>query len=169
MYALNHVPAIDLTKSTTGCCTLIDPDEWDTKTFEFKGKLFAKARTRSFLHMPLNMSSVMSSAQAKIDEAGAAVDDFIILSNETSLWHADHYFAVSKEVPGLETEKLSGKFMTKVFEGPFKDAQKWYKELIEYVKSKGKKPLKTYFFYTTCPKCSKVYGKNYVVGFEQVA
>lgn len=169
MYALNHVPVIDPSKSTTGCCTLIDPQEWDGETFEFKDKLFAKARTRSFLHVPLNMSSVMSRAQAKIDKAEASVDDFIILSNEASPWHADHYFAVSKEVPGLETERLTGTFMTKVFEGPFKDAQKWYKELIEYVKSKGKKPLKTYFFYTTCPKCSKVYGKNYVVGFEQVA
>jgi effector-binding domain-containing protein len=168
MYALNHVPAIDLSKSTTGCCALIDPTEWDEKTFEFKDKLFAKARTRSIFHVPLNMSSVMSKAQTKIDEADARVDDFIILSYETSPWHADHYFAVSKEVPGLETERFTGSYMTKVFEGPFKDAQKWYKELIEYAKSKGKKPLNTYFFYTTCPNCSKVYGKNYVVGFEQV-
>lgn len=110
----------------------------------------------------------MSRAQAKIDEAGASVDDFIILSYEASPWHADHYFAVSKEVPGLESEWLSGMFMTKVFEGPYKDAQKWYKELTQYVKSKGKMPLKTYFFYTTCPKCSKAYGKNYVIGFQQV-
>ena len=26
----------------------------------------------------------------------------------------------------------------------------------------------TYFFYTTCPRCAKHYGKNYVVGVAKV-
>lgn len=169
MQAINHVPLIDLAKSTTGCCTLIDPADWDEQTFEFDNKLFAKARTRSFLHMPLNMSSVMKKAQAKINDIGAAADDWIILSYEASPWHTDHYFAVTKPVSELEMESMTGTFMTKVFEGPYKDAQKWYTQLIDYVKAQGKKPLRTYFFYTTCPNCSKTYGKNYVIGFEQVA
>jgi hypothetical protein len=168
MYALNHVPFIDMAKSTTGCCTLIEPSDWDEQTFTFDNKLFVKAKTRSLLHIPLNMGSVMRKAQAKIDEAGARMDEFIILSNEASPWHAEHYFAVSKEVPSMETARLSGTFLTKVFEGPYKDAQKWYTALLDYAESKGMNPLKTYFFYTTCPNCSKAYGKNYVVGFEQV-
>lgn len=95
-------------------------------------------------------------------------DDFLILSSEVSPWHADHFLAVTKAVPGLEMERISGRFMTKVFEGPFKDASKWQEQLVSYVAFDGETPLKTYFFYTTCPKCAKVYGKNYVVGFEQV-
>lgn len=168
MYAINHVPFIDLEKSVTGCCTLIEPHEWDDQTFTFDDKLFAVATVRSFMHIPLNMASVMRKAQAKIDRAEAEVDDFIILSEEISPWRSKHYFAVSRPVPGLTTEKLSGKFITKVFEGPYKDAQKWYTQLIDYVATKGNKALKTYFFYTTCPKCAKTYGKNYVVGFAQV-
>ncbi|MHC1707784.1 MAG: hydrolase [Bacteroidales bacterium] len=27
---------------------------------------------------------------------------------------------------------------------------------------------KTYFYYTTCPKCAKAYGKNYVVSLVEV-
>ena len=169
MYATNHVPVIDLFQSTTGCCTLIEPREWDEQTFTFDDKLFAVATVRSFLHIPLNMASVMRKSQAKIDRANAGVDDFIILSDETSPWRSKQYFAVSRDVPGLETEKLSGQFMTKVFEGPYRDAEKWHHQLIDYVASKGKKAQKTYFFYTTCPKCAKVYGKNYVVGFAQIA
>jgi hypothetical protein len=169
MYALNHVPFIDLAQSTTGCCTLIEPQDWDEQIFTFDNKLFVKVKTRSFFHIPLNMGSVMRKAQAKIDEAGARLDEFIILSSEISPWQAEHYLAVSKNVPEMEPAKLSGTFLTKVFEGPFKDAQKWHTQLIEYVKSKGLKPLKTYFFYTVCPKCYATYGKNYVVGFEQVA
>jgi hypothetical protein len=168
MYAVNQIPVIDLSKSETGCCTLIDPKEWDEQTFTFDNKLFAKASTRSFLFIPLNMGSVMTKAQAKIDAADARESAFMILSQDVSPWRANHYFAVSKDVPGLATEKFTGTYMAKVFEGPFKDAPKWYKQLIEYVKSKGKEPVKTYLFYTTCPGCAKVYGKNYVIGFEQV-
>lgn len=110
----------------------------------------------------------MREAQAKIEEAGAESDEFIILSYEASPWHAEHYSAVSKNVPGLEMERLSGTFVAKVFEGPYKNASKWYRHLVNYVKSQGQQPLKTYFFYTTCPNCAKAYGKNYVIGFEQI-
>jgi len=37
-----------------------------------------------------------------------------------------------------------------------------------YVKSKNKDLKKLYFYYTTCPKCAKIYGKNYVVLLAQV-
>lgn len=168
MYAVNHLPVINLADSATDCCTLIHPKEWDNKTFIFRDKQFAVAHTRSFLHIPLNMNSVMTKAQKAIDDAGAMSDEWIILSKEISPWHAEHYFAVTKPVPGMELVKLSGKFMTKVFEGPYSDAGKWYQQLIDHVESKDKKPLNTYFFYTTCPNCAKAYGKNFVVGFEEV-
>jgi hypothetical protein len=38
----------------------------------------------------------------------------------------------------------------------------------EYVKSKDKKIKKMYFFYTTCPHCAEVYGKNYTVILAEV-
>ncbi|MDP2874526.1 MAG: hypothetical protein Q8N84_04540 [bacterium] len=63
---------------------------------------------------------------------------------------------------------LSGTFLTKVFEGPYQNVGKWAQEMGAYVQSKGKKLTKLYFSYTTCPKCAKAYGKNYVVIFAQV-
>lgn len=169
MYAVNYVPLVDMTKSETGCCTLIDPSDWDEQTFTFDNKLFMKVRTSSLFHIPLNMSAVMRRAQAKINEQDAAEKNWMILSHETTLWHADHYFAVSKEVEGMEHARLSGTFVTKVFDGPFKDAPKWHAQLMDYVRSLGKETLDTYFFYTLCPKCAATYGKNYVVGFAKVA
>jgi hypothetical protein len=38
----------------------------------------------------------------------------------------------------------------------------------QYAKTKEKKIKKMYFSYTTCPKCAKAYGKNYVVLFAQI-
>ena len=62
---------------------------------------------------------------------------------------------------------MSGDYLTKVFEGPYKDAQKWEKEMKEIASARGKKVKKTYFFYTTCPQCAKYYGKNYMVAVSE--
>jgi hypothetical protein len=64
--------------------------------------------------------------------------------------------------------KISGTFLSKVFEGDYKSIGKWIKEMQEYVKSKGKEIKKMYFFYTTCPACAKYYGKNYTVILAEV-
>ncbi len=91
-----------------------------------------------------------------------------MFTDENSLWGADVYIAVGKDVPGTVMEKMSGTFMSKVFEGPYKDAGKWAKEMEKYVRSKGKDPGKIFFFYTTCPKCAEYYGKNYTVLLAKV-
>ena len=59
-------------------------------------------------------------------------------------------------------------FLTRVFEGPYKNAGKWAKEMKEYVKARGKEIKKMYFSYTTCLACAKYYGKNYVILFAQI-
>ena len=76
--------------------------------------------------------------------------------------------AVEKEVPDANNVKLSGTFLTKVFDGPYNAVPKWIKQMDEYVAEKGRKTKKYYFHYTTCPKCAKIYGHNYVVAFAQV-
>jgi effector-binding domain-containing protein len=152
------------------CCPKFDPKKWDKKTTTWKNKLFVKDSVRAFLHIPVNMGSVMKRMSEKVEAAKAMpkINDWLLLSDECSAWRSDQYMSVTKEVQGMENVKISGTFMTKVFEGPYKDAKNWYTELIEYVKSKGKEPGKIYFYYTTCPKCAKKYGKNYVVGFARV-
>lgn len=75
---------------------------------------------------------------------------------------------VTKDVPGADNVKLSGTFLTKVFDGPYNAVPKWLKEMDHYVESKGKKTKKYYFYFTTCPKCAKKYRHNYVVAFAEV-
>ncbi|MFA5003828.1 MAG: hydrolase [Candidatus Saccharimonadales bacterium] len=157
-----------MSKSTTGCCPPFEPDKWDGETFKFNNKLFMRFTTRSFLHVPLNMNSAMTTALAKIAEAEAGGDEYLMLSNEISPWKAEHYIAVDTEVPDSQMALFSGTYMAKVFEGPFKEMRGWYRQLIDYVKSTGAQPVRTFFGYTTCPNCAKAYGKNYVIGFEQI-
>ncbi len=99
----------------------------------------------------------------KIKAADALIPEPVMLSDENSLWGCDVYIAVSKNVPNAKMVKISGTFLTKVFEGPFQNIGIWIKEMQEYVEKKKKQMKKMYFFYTTCPKCAKYYGKNYIV------
>jgi len=150
-------------QAETGCCPRFDPVPWDEKEVTWQDKLFIKDHVRSFLHIPLNFGKVMVKNMEMIKAADALAPQPLMLSDEKSLWGADIYIAVSKEIPGAEMKRISGTFLTKVFEGPYKNAGRWVKEMKAYVKSKGREIKNMYFFYTTCPNCAKVYGKNYTV------
>ena len=147
----------------TGCCPRFDPEPWDEREIEWQDKLFVKDRVRSILHIPLNFGKVMLRNMQAIEAAGAKEPVQVILSDENSLWGADVYIAVSKEVPGVRMERLSGKYFMKVFEGPYSQTRKWCGQMQEFARKQDRKLEKTYFWYTTCPKCAKAYGKNYVV------
>jgi hypothetical protein len=154
--------------SETGCCPRFNPEPWDEKEITWQDKIFLKDRVRSFFHIPLNFGKVMVKNMGKIIKADALAPEPVLLSDENSLWGADVYIAVNKEVPQTQMEKISGTFLTKVFEGPYKDAGKWAQQMKDYVKSKGRELKKLYYFYTTCPKCAKYYGKNYTVMVAEV-
>ena len=165
----NHVPHYDDTVNTTGCCPKFNPAGWDGQELHFKDKTFVHAKTRSIMHVPINMGSVFARVQDRIQKQGAYdVDDFIVLSKENSPWGADHYFAVKKEIAGEDLTKLSGDFVTKVFEGPYSNMKVWEEEMKREVRERDLVPHDIYFFYTTCPKCAKAYGKNYVVGVAEL-
>jgi len=150
------------------CCPPFNPDPWDRKEIRWQDRLFLKDRVTSFLHIPLNFGSVMRRNMEKIQKAGALDTEQIVLSDKNSLWGADVYIAVSQSVAGSQTIPLSGTFLARVFEGPYKNIRRWMQEMETYVASQGRQIRKLYFFYTTCPRCAKKYGKNYVVLLAQI-
>jgi hypothetical protein len=154
--------------SETGCCPRFDPEPWDEKEVTWQDKLFIKDRVKSFLHIPLNFGKVMVRNCEKIKAVDAMPPEPLVLCDENSLWGADVYVAVNKDVPDSQMQKLSGTYLTKVFEGPYKDCGKWEKQMTQYVTDKGKQLQKLYFFSTTCPRCAKYYGKNYTVIVAQI-
>jgi len=157
------------TIKSTGCCEPFNPEPWQNKEIIWKDKIFVKDHVASFLHIPLNFGRKVIKNMKLINAAGAEATYQLMLTDENSLWGADIYIDVAKEVPGAQMAAISGTFLTKVFEGPYQNAGKWAKEMDEYVKSQGKELRKIYFSYTTCPKCAKAYGKNYIVLFAQIS
>lgn len=152
----------------TGCCPPFDPTPWDDKVLEWDNKKFIKDKVCTFFFMPLNFGGVMKRIVGKTDKAGAKILDNICLSDHTSKWNMDIYLAVDKDVEGAVNTTLSGKFYSKVYEGNFNETGKWCKDFEGLAKGKGFEIKKWYMWYTTCPKCAKIYGKNYVVIICQV-
>lgn len=150
------------------CCPQIEPEKWEDKVFDWEHKLFVRDKVCTLFYMPLNFGRVMKRLDIKVRNSGASMPDFLCLSDHTSKWNMDVYLAVDKPVPGAENTTLSGKFLSKVYEGPYSKTGKWCKDYENYAKSKGMKIKKWYMWYTTCPKCAKKYGKNYVVIMSQV-
>jgi len=152
----------------TGCCPRFNPEPWDEKEIVFKDKLFVKDNVITIFHIPFGFGRVMLRNIKKIIQSAAITDDPILLYRNRSLFTAEVLIAVAKDVPGAKMEEISGTFMTKVYEGPFSQGGKWAKNMTKYVRSKGKEPKKLYTYFTTCPRCAKVYGKNYTVLLAEV-
>jgi len=159
-------------KTDTQCCPPFDPERWQEKELIWKDKLFIRETIPQFMHIPLPGTSgkAVGRMWKKIDDAQAKPDmnDFIMLSAESSPWKGEIYINTTKEVPNAENVKFSSTYLSKVFDGPYNDVPKWIKEMTPYIASKGKSVKKWFFYYTTCPKCARKYHHNYVVAFAEV-
>jgi hypothetical protein len=150
------------------CCPKFNPEPWDDKVIEWHDKKFIRDKVFTFFFMPVTFGKVMKRINQKITEAKAEIPDWLCLSDHTSKWNMDIYLAVDKDIPGADNTTLSGKFYSKVYEGPYKDTGKWCNDFKEKATAKGMDIKKWYMWYTTCPKCAKKYGKNYVAIISKV-
>ena len=150
------------------CCPKFDPAPWDGKVLAWEGKRFIRDRVRTFLFMPLNFGRVITRMNEKVEKSGATVPDWLCLSDHTSKWNMDLYLAVDREIPDAENVTLSGKFLSRVYEGPYGDTGKWSEDFRKVTGQQGVDIKKWYMWYTTCPACAKKYGKNYVVIMAEV-
>jgi len=160
----------DSSSKADQCCPEFNVDKWDNKTNVWNNKLFMQDNVRTLFHIPLNMGGVVTKMFEKIEAAGASIidDDYLMLAYDPSAWKSEIYITVAKEVPNSKMAKLSGTFISKVFDGPFESAPKWMKEMDAYLTEQGKKSIKYYMHYAYCPKCSKKYGHNYCAIFAQI-
>ena len=150
------------------CCPEFDPTLWDDKLIDWKHKKFIKDRVCTLFYMPVNFGHVMRRLNKVVTDAAVTVPDWLCLSDHTSKWNMDIYLAVGQEIPGVQVVELSGRFYCKVYEGPFRDTEKWCTDFESTIKSKEYPKNKVFMWYTTCPKCAKKYGKNYVAILSQV-
>jgi len=145
------------------CCPPFDPAPWHEKAIAWEEKRFVKDRVLTFFFIPLTFGRTITRMMSRLEAVNASCPDWLCLSDHTSKWNMDLYLAVDKEIPGAENLALSGTFLSKVYEGNYNQTGAWCEDFKDYARSQGKTISKWYMWYTTCPKCAKKYGKNYVV------
>ncbi len=154
------------------CCVKFEPGSWDAKTYIWVDKPFITESLPTFFHIPLPpmIGKMLWRMWDQAKAAGAATEmkDCIMMATDPTPWKSQWYMLVTKDVPGAQNIKLSGTFMTKVFEGPYKAVPRFMKEMDMYLAKSSKKAKMVYFHYASCPKCAKKYGHNYMVAFAQV-
>lgn len=152
----------------TGCCPIFDPIPWDGKINEWENKIFIKDKVFTIFYMPINFGNVFNRFNKKIKNTEGAFTDNICLSDHTSKWNMDVFLSVNKEIKDAENIIFTGKYISKVYEGDYKNMKSWIEDFNKYTSTQNLKIEKMYYWYTTCPSCSKAYGKNYTVIFGKI-
>ena len=115
------------------------------------------------------MAPAYAAAASAIEKAKAWDDQqLLVLNRVLKSPEAEHLFAVSKPVRGMEMVRLDGDYRTRLFEGPYQQAPQWQGEFEQELAQKGLMAEKIYFYFTTCPACSEFYGRNYVVAVAKL-
>ncbi len=156
-------------KDTGICCPEFDPGPWTDAMLEWENKRFIRDRVFTVFYMPLNFRRVMQRLDESVRAAGAEIPDWLCLSDHTSKWNMDVHLAVDREIPGAENVTKSGAFLSRVYEGPYRDTGKWMADFASYAKARDLVISRTYMWYTTCPKCAKKYGRNHVAVIGEIA
>jgi hypothetical protein len=147
------------------CCPKFNSEIWDDKILEWNDKKFIKGRVKTFMYVPIGFGKEMTRLQKLVDNQNARIEDYMSLSIHPTKWNMELCLAVNEEINGADNFTLTGKYYSKVYEGSFSDTAKWISDFENIIKEKEYNCdiKKIYMWYTTCPKCAKKYGKNYVV------
>lgn len=155
------------------CCPEFDPTLWSHKEHEWRDKLFLKAHVPELFHMPLpgTYKKAITKMWKTAELAGAApgLKDFLLLAYDPSPFKSELYMTITKDIPGEDVVRLSGKFISMVFDGPYNHVPQYMAQMEDYLAGLGTRARKFYFYFAYCPKCAKKYGHNYVVALAQVS
>lgn len=158
------------------CCPEFNPGKWDKKVFHWKDKQFIKETVPTLFHTPFppmigkKITRMMNLATAanKIDEKK---DEVLVLFQDPSAFKSNIYISVTGDVPSASNVKMSGTFLAKVYDGPYKAIPKFVKDMNMYLEKEGKKVPSDdeyYIHYAYCPKCEKKYGHHYMILFARI-
>ena len=126
------------------CCPQFNPVPWDNQVFEWDNKKFILDKVFTIFYMPVNFGSAMKRLNQKVEMAGALMPDSLCLSEHTSPWNMNLYLAADKDVAEAENATLSGKYFSRVYEGPYSNTGKWTEDFKLFAKERGFETKKMY-------------------------
>ncbi len=156
------------------CCPHFSTEKWSEKEFNWDKKKFIKARVPTFFHIPLvpmlgnRITKLMQLAESskKLDENR---EDILLLFTDPNAFMSNLYLSVTGDIPEAKNTTLSGTFVTKVFDGPYKKIPKFMKQMDHFLKGLNEEAKRYFVHYAYCPKCAKKAGHNYMILFAELA
>ncbi len=147
-------------------CKDIKDKDWDNKEFIWD-KTFYTKNISLFFHMPLNMGKAISKAfdeikKKKLRSKGIIMQKDAVFNGKLMI-ELNPTKSRSKNI-----ENLKCKVLSKVHIGPFKKLYNAVKDLEKTAKKKDMKIKSIYFWFTTCPECTKNINKYKTVVFAEV-
>ncbi len=152
------------------CCPPFNIEKWDGKTLVWDQKPFIKASVPTMFHIPFSkklgkkITKLMHQAEYQ-DSLEKDKTNTLLLFTDPHPFRSDMYLSVSGRVPKANNVNLSGAYISKVFDGPYRAIPTFMKEMDRQLKLEHKKAKKYYVHYAYCPKCAKERGHNYMVLF----
>lgn len=163
---------LNMTSKESECCQEFSPEKWDEKSITWGNKPFIKESIPTFFHIPfphmIEKKIVKMYKMANEVNVAPPKEDWLVLFHDPSLFKSELYMNVMGPVKNTNNVTISGKFETKVFDGPYNAVPKFFKEMDTYLEKKEIKAKKYYVHYAYCPKCSEKAGHNYMVLFAMV-
>ena len=151
------------------CCPRLKKRDWEKRTWKWDDKKFYKKHYFSIFHMPINLGSVLTKSCEMLSQKRLLPrGDPIMLCRNENFWGGDIYIEVVRDSKSVPLEGISGKFITKLFEGQYKEARMWLMAMNAWCKAKGYDVEEIMAFYGTCPKCTKKYGSAQTVLFAKI-
>ncbi len=150
------------------CCPRLKKEDWDKKEVEWKEKPFYKTKYHSLFHIPINFGAVVGKAMEEITSRGLDEEPAMTFSKEESIFSSTLLIALKRDAKDLETERLSGKYISMIFENGYRQTPKWIREVEKYIEGQGKVAKDFLFWYVTCPRCARKYGKTQTVILAKV-
>lgn len=160
-------------RKTEECCPTFHPDKWDEKTFVWNQKKFIKESIPELFHIPYppmigkKVTKMMKLAEDS-EKLNPDRSETLLLFTDLSPFKGEIYLAVTGTVPEANNTTLSGTFMTKVFDGAYKNMPKFIKQMDAYLEQRKKKAKNYFVHYAYCPKCAKEVAHNYMVLFAEL-
>ena len=160
-------------QKTDVCCPTFHPEKWENKTFNWKNKHFIKASVPTLFHIPFQkmLEKKITKMMKQVEDSNKMESDMenvLLLFTDPHPFRSDMYLSVTDNVPDAKNTTISGTFMAKVFDGPYKDIPNFFKEMDAYLGRQNKKAENYYVHYAYCPKCAEDKGHNYMVLFAEI-
>ena len=160
-------------QGTDVCCPEFRSEKWDEKTFDWKEKHFIKSSVPALFHIPLKpmlkkqITQLMEQAEVS-KRTQPELEETLLLFNDPHAFKSEVYLSVEDDIPSAQNTTLTGTFMTKVYDGAYRDIPKFFKKMNNFLADQGKRAKNYYVHYAYCPKCAKKYGHNYMVFFAEL-